>query len=633
MRFERYGIGIAKGMALTLKHLFRKPITTQYPEERLTVSRRTRGNELAWDKEKCTGCFTCARSCPHTCIEVVTMEAGRVGVITAPCREECPAGVDAARYVRLIAEGRFAEALAVVRERNPFPSVCGYICAHPCETKCNRGKIDEPIAIRVLKRFAWEHDTRLWEPKSKKAPPIGKRVAIVGSGPAGLTAGYYLAKLGHSVTAFESLPVTGGMLRVGIPDYRLPPEILDAEIEEIKRAGVEIKTNSKVESLDKLLEQGYDAVFVAVGAHRGIRLPLPGADLEGVLLNTSLLKDVSLGKKVEVGKRVAVLGGGNVAFDCARTSLRLGATEVHVACLECRTGMLASSEEIEGGEAEGVIVHPSHTFTRIIGDDGHVSGVECLDVRSFEFDKDGKLCVDCIAGSEHIIPADTVIFAVGQVPELELVEGVSDIKTVRRRTLEVDSETLATGKKGIFGGGDVVTGTDTAVGAIAAGRNAAISIDKYLGGSGDIDEVLAPVEEIAPRVGGPKEGWRPEIPTISHEQRLSTFSGVELSWSEQAAIEEATRCLRCDLAYEPEKYEVDTRKCIFCGLCVESCPFDALFMGYEYERSTYRLGELVLGKEDLLIPDKRQPSGYARPEVEATLPRQTLLLDRDKVKE
>lgn len=633
MRFERYGIGIAKGMALTFKHLFRRPITTQYPEERLTVSRRIRGNELAWDKEKCTGCFTCVRSCPHGCIDVVTMETGRVGVVAAPCREACPAGVDAARYVRLIAQGKFAEALAVVREKNPFPSVCGYICAHPCEAKCNRGKIDEPIAIRMLKRFAWEHDTRLWEPRSKIAPPTGKRVAIVGSGPAGLTAGYYLAKLGHKVTVFESLPVAGGMLRVGIPAYRLPTEILDAEIEEIKRVGVEIRTNSKVESLDKLLEQGYDAVFVAVGAHRGIKLPLPGADLDGVLVCTSFLRDVRLGKKVKVGKRVVVLGGGNVAFDCARTSLRLGATEVHIVCLECRTGMLADPEEIEAGEAEGVTIHPSHTFRRIVGDNGRVSGVECLDIRSFEFDKDGKLCVDCIPGSEHIKPADTVIFAIGQVPEIELVEGVSEIKTVKRRTLAVDSDTLATGKKGVFAGGDVVTGTDTVVAAIAAGRKAAISIDKYLGGSGDIDEVLAPEEEIAPRVGGPREGWRPEIPTIPPEQRLSTFDGVELSWSEQAAIEEATRCLRCDLAYEPEKYEVDTRKCIFCGLCVESCPFDALFMGYDYEQAKYRVEDLILGKDDLLIPDKRKPSGYARPEVEATLPRQTLLLDRDKVKE
>ena len=633
MRFERYGIGIAKGMALTFKHLFRKPITTQYPEERLVVSRRFRGNELAWDKEKCTGCFTCARSCPHTCIEVMTMEAGRIGAAPAPCREACPAGVDAARYVRLIALGRFAEALAVVRERIPFPSVCGYVCAHPCEAKCNRGKIDDPIAIRVLKRFAWEHDTRLWEPKSKVAPPTGKRVAIVGAGPAGLTAGYYLAKLGHSVTVFESLPVTGGMLRVGIPDYRLPPKIIDNEIEEIKRVGVEIRTNTRIESVDKLLKEGYDAILIAVGAHRGIKLPLPGADLEGVLLNTDFLRDVSLGKKVKVGKRVAVLGGGNVAFDCARTSLRLGATEVHLACLECGTGMLASPEEIEEGEAEGIIVHSSHTFTRVIGDNGHVSGVECLDVRSFDFDKEGKLHVDFVPGSEHIIPADTLIFAVGQVPDTEPVEGISDIKTGRGRRVEIDPETMATGKEGVFAAGDVVTGTDIVVTAIAAGRQATISIDKYLGGSGDIDEVLAPVEEIPAREGGPSEDYRPEIPTISHEQRFSTFNEVELSWSEQVAIEEATRCLRCDLAYEPEKYEVDTRKCIFCGLCVESCPFDALFMGYSYERSQYRSQELVLGKEDLLILEKRQPSGYARPEVAATLPKQTLLLDRDKVKE
>ena len=202
MRFERYGIGIAKGMALTFRHLFHKPITTQYPEERLNVSRRIRGNELAWDKEKCTGCYTCAQSCPHGVIEIVTSEQGRQGSVPAPCRQACPAGVDAARYVRLIAEGEFAEALAVVREKIPFPSGCGFICAHPCESECTRGQIDEPIAIRILKRFAWEHDDGNWQKMSKALPSTGKRVAVIGAGPAGLTAGYYLAKLGHSVTVF-----------------------------------------------------------------------------------------------------------------------------------------------------------------------------------------------------------------------------------------------------------------------------------------------------------------------------------------------------------------------------------------------------------------------------------------------
>jgi len=267
---------ILKGLSVTLRNLLRGPITTQYPEQKLDISRRARGTKFAWDEDKCIGCYTCARSCPISAIEIETPETAVQGEIVAPCRDTCPAGVDAARYVRLIAQGKFADALAVIRERIPFPSVCGFVCAHPCEDKCNRGKIDQPITIRALKRFAWEHDNGLWRQKGKQLPPTGKKVAVVGAGPAGLTAGYYLAKQGHKVTAFESLSIVGGMIRVGIPDYRLPPKIIDDEIDEIKRVGVEIKLNTKVESVDKLLQDGYDAVLIAVGAHRGVKIPLPG---------------------------------------------------------------------------------------------------------------------------------------------------------------------------------------------------------------------------------------------------------------------------------------------------------------------------------------------------------------------
>ncbi|MEE8194615.1 MAG: NAD(P)-binding protein, partial [Dehalococcoidales bacterium] len=262
MKFEHYGAGIAKGMAVTMKNLLRRPVTTQYPEERLTVSRRIRGNELAWSREKCTGCYTCARSCPHGVITIETPENGSKGIVPAPCTQTCPANVDAARYVRLIAEGKHAESLAVVREKIPFPSGCGFICAHPCETECTRGQLDEPIAIRILKRFAWEHDNGLWKQNSRVAPSTGKRAAIVGAGPAGLTAGYYLAKLGHSVTIIEALPEAGGMMRYGIPEYRLPKAILQAEIIEITDIGVEIKTNTRVDSLESLFKQGYHASFI-----------------------------------------------------------------------------------------------------------------------------------------------------------------------------------------------------------------------------------------------------------------------------------------------------------------------------------------------------------------------------------
>jgi len=524
-------------------------------------------------ESECKFCGACAEVCPTGAITDRGIKFEEREAKLVPCRDACPAGIDVPRYVRLIKEGKFAEAIAVIREKVPFPATLGYVCLHFCEDKCRHCELNETIAIRVLKRFATERDTGLWKQRSKFAPATGKRVAIVGSGPAGLTAAYYLTKLGNSVTVFEAFPVAGGMMRVGIPRYRLPAEILDEEIEEIKSIGVDIRTNTKVESLDALLKEGYDAILVTVGAHQGISLPLPGADLDGVLVNTSFLRDVSLGKEVKVGKVVVVLGGGNVAFDCARTALRLGATDVHIACLECRDGMLAKPDEIEGGEAEGITIHASYTFCRIVGDNGHVTGIECRDVRSFEFDSAGRLHVDSIPGSEHILPADTVIFAVGQVPELGLIDGVDGIKIARRRFVEVDPVTLATGREGVFAAGDAVTGTTSVIEAIDAGRKATVSIDRYLGGSGDIDEVLVDIEEPNPNLGR-EEGFadRRELPMpcLTVEQRRGNFAMIELGFDETEAISEAKRCLQCDLRFEispspspPEeqlKFDIDQKK-------------------------------------------------------------------------
>jgi len=501
-------------------------------------------------ESECKFCGACAEVCPTGAIMDRGIKFEEREAKLVPCRDACPAGIDIPRYIRLLKEGKFAETIAVIREKVPFPATLGYVCLHFCEDECRHCELNETVAIRVLKRFAAEHDTGLWKQRSKFAPATGKRVAIVGSGPAGLTAAYYLTKLGNSTTVFEAFPVAGGMMRVGIPRYRLPAEVLDAEIEEIRSIGVDIRTNTKVESLDALLKEGYDAILVTVGAHQGIKLPLPGADLDGVLINTSFLRDVSLGKEVKIGKRVVVVGGGNVAFDCARIALRLGATDVHVACLECRDGMLAKAEEIEGGEAEGVIVYCSHTFCRIVGDNGHVTGIECRDVRSFEFDSLGRLCVDATPGSEHILPADTVIFAVGQVPDIGLTEGVDGIKIARRRFVEVNPVTLATGREGVFAAGDVVTGTTSVIEAIEAGRRAATYIDRYLGGSGDIDEVLVDTEEPDPYLGR-EEGFADRrqlpMPCLPVEQRRGNFNTIELGFDEDPANKEASRCLQCDL--------------------------------------------------------------------------------------
>jgi NADH-quinone oxidoreductase subunit F len=465
------------------------------------------------------------------------------GLVSAPCSHTCPAGIDAPRYIRFIGEGKFAEAVAVVREKIPFPSVCGYVCVHPCEAKCRRGLLDEAIGIRVLKRFAAEHDTGLWKQNSRVAPATGKRVAIVGSGPAGLTAAYYLAKLGHSVTVFEALPEPGGMMRVAIPDYRLPKDVLRAEIKEIENIGVEIRTNTPVDSLDELFKQGYNAVFLAIGAHQGVKIGVKGEDSPRVKECVSFLREVSLGNKVEVGERVAVIGGGNAAIDSARTALRLGAKEVTIVYRRTRTEMPASAEEIDGAIAEGVEIRFLAAPSRIVSQNGKLE-LECVGMKLGEVDASGRPRPEPIEGSEFVMNFDTVIAAIGQRPG---VPGQFDLSLGRGNTIEVDPDTLTTSREGVFAGGDVVSGPASVIEAIAAGRRAAISIDKYLGGNGEIEETLAPPEGMVAPLEEAAEEWRIEVPTLPVNERLKGFSQVELGLSEEMAIKEAKRCLRCDL--------------------------------------------------------------------------------------
>jgi len=465
------------------------------------------------------------------------------GIVSAPCSHTCPAGIDAPRYIRFIGEGKFAESVAVIREKIPFPSVCGYVCVHPCEAKCRRGLLDEAIGIRVLKRFAAEHDTGLWKPNSKVAPATGKRVAIVGSGPAGLTAAYYLAKLGHSVTVFEALPEPGGMMRVAIPDYRLPKDVLRAEIREIENIGVEIRTNTAVDSLNGLFKQGYHAIFLATGAHQGVKIGVKGEDSPRVRECVSFLREVSLGREVEVGERVAVIGGGNAAIDSARTALRLGAREVTIVYRRTRAEMPASAEEIDGAIAEGVEIRFLAAPSRIISRNGKL-GLECVGMRLGEVDASGRRRPEPVEGSEFVMNFDTIIAAIGQRPE---IPGRFALSLGRGNTIEVDSDTLTAGREGVFAGGDVVSGPASVIEAIAAGRQAAISIDKYLGGKGEIEETLAPPEGIVAPLEEAAEERRIKVPALPVVERLRSFSQVELGLSEEMAIREAKRCLRCDL--------------------------------------------------------------------------------------
>jgi NADPH-dependent glutamate synthase beta subunit-like oxidoreductase/ferredoxin len=498
----------------------------------------------------CRFCGACVEVCPTGALrdkEELTREKSRRAA-RVPCKYTCPAEIDIPRYLRLIREKKYSEATAVIREKVPFPKVLGYVCNHPCEAVCRRSEVNEAISIKELKRFAAERDhLELWKRNSLRAPQTDKRVAIVGSGPAGLTAAYYLSKLGHGVTVFEASPFPGGMMRIGIPEYRVPKNVLDEEIREIESMGVEIRTNSRVDSLDTLFEEGYHTIVVAIGTQEGQKLPIPGADQNGVLVSMDFLKDVNLGKKVKVGKKVLVLGGGNVAFDCARVARRLGADEVHLACMESRDKMVATPEEISQGEEEGVVIHPSRTFARILSENGHIVGVESLNVDSFEFDEEGRAQVNVIEGSEHILQANTVIFAIGQRPQIparfELVTG-------RGNRIEVDSYTFQTSKEGVYAAGDAVTGTTSVIEAIASGRNGAVVVDRYLGGNGDIDEELLPVEKPEPGLGR-REGFaresRFENPRSAPEERVSSFCRIVHDLDEKAGVAESHRCLQCDL--------------------------------------------------------------------------------------
>jgi NADH-quinone oxidoreductase subunit F len=466
------------------------------------------------------------------------------GLVKAPCSHTCPAGIDVPRYLRFISEGKFDQSLAVIREKIPFPSVCGRVCPHPCEAKCRRGQVDEAIAIRALKRIAAERGNGVWKTKAKVAPGTGKNVAIVGAGPAGLTAAYYLARRGHAVTVFEALPEPGGMMKYGIPEYRLPGKVLAQEIQEIRDVGVDIRVNTRVSTVDELFKQGYQAVFLAIGAHQGAKLRIEGEDSPEVMEGVCFLREISMGNKVRVGDRIAVVGGGNVAIDASRTALRLGARESTIIYRRTRDEMPASPEEIEEALLEGVKIEFLAAPIKIARKNGAVKLI-CIRMKLGAVDESGRRRPVPIKGSEFSSTFDTLIAAIGQVPEISEKFG---LPLGRGNTIQVDADTLATSREGVFAGGDAVTGPATVIEAIAAGRQAAISIDKYLGGSGAIDETLASPEELEalPEL---EEGEKRRIsmPTLALSERLGSFAEVELGLEEQVAIEEARRCLRCDL--------------------------------------------------------------------------------------
>ncbi len=509
---------------------------------------------LSLEEAGCRFCGACIEVCPTgsimDAVKIMKDERSYAENIV-PCRSTCPAHVDIPRYVRYIKQGDFSKATAVIRESVPFPETLGSVCVHDCEAECKHKELGTSVSICKLKKVAAVNDDGSWKARVRKEDPTGKKVAVIGAGPAGLTAAYYLAKKGHSVTVFEQNEKAGGQCRYGIPAYRLPDEMLDREINTMLEAGFEIKTNTKAPTPKELKADGYDSVLVAVGTHKGSVLPIEGHDLPEVYVNADFLKQARSGSPLPIGERVMVLGGGNVAYDCARTAIRLGAKEVHMACLENEQQMTASADEIEEGTEEGVILHPAHSFLRIVGTD-KVEGVELQKIEKFYFDENRRAVMDLVEGSNHIIEVDNVIFAVGQKPE-----GTEDMELELTHGPYIQTnENLETSMEGVYAAGDVVTGTKSVIMAIAAGRQAAEQIDKYLGGDGDISEVLVDVEIPDPYIGRvegfsklPKE--LPEM--VDAKERINNFDKIEQTLTCDQAMCEASRCLQCDLRLNLEK--------------------------------------------------------------------------------
>ncbi len=480
-------------------------------------------------------------------------------LMISPCQHTCPVGINIPKYVAHIADGEYQEAIDTIRERNPFPAICGRICHHPCELRCRRGELDDPVAIRELKRFAadWYYENVHEDPEPFPVTH-SQRVAVVGAGPTGLSCAYFLAQSGYPVTVFEALPIGGGMLSVAIPEFRLPHDVIEKEIDYIAKKGVDIRYNTPVNTnftVDNLKKDGYEAVFIAAGAQRSQRVGIPGEleDVSGFYYGLRFLRDIKLGRQVRVGRRTAVIGGGNVALDSARTALRLGAEEVSIYYRRSRDEMPVTNIEYEQAIDEGIKVNFLITPTRIVSENWEVTGLQCSRMSLGEPDESGRRRPIPIPGSEFFAESDTVIAAVGQAPDLSFLPADSALERTRWETLVVDSNTLSTNVEGVFAGGDFVSGPGMVIEAIAAGRRAAAAIEKYLEGDTsrvEMHDLRSPVIEEAP-VQEIEESWEEQprfaVPILPPEERKTNFSEVELSFTEERARQEAKRCLRCDL--------------------------------------------------------------------------------------
>jgi heterodisulfide reductase subunit A len=588
--------------------------------------------------DRCTACQACEKVCPvsvpnsfdlglkpRTAIHKAFPQAVPNSFLIdkqerPPCREACPIGQEAAGYVALIAQGRFEEAANLIRMRNPLPVVCGRVCYHPCESECNRGFVDEPIAIQHLKRFAldWQERHRgVIEPPAPAAASDAK-VAIVGSGPAGLACAHDLALRGYRPTVFERHNLIGGMLAVGIPRYRLPREHLERDIDFIARLGVRFRPNTEIGrdvTLLELRQQGYAAFFLATGAHRSIPLGVNGESLAGVVHGLDYLRRHALGVPSKIGRNVAVIGGGNTAMDAARTALREGAETVTVLYRRTRAEMPAAEHEIRDAEDEGVRFEYLTAPVEVLGSDGSVSALRCERMELGEPDASGRRRPVPLPDSRHDLAFDTVLVAIGQRPETETLRnggGFSELESTRWGTLEVHAETFETDLPGVFAGGDVTSGPATVIAAMGAGKRAAEAIDKYLRGEAlkNFSTHLAPAaiergEDFRPHAYAPTYGETPRrsrvaMPKLPPESRHRGWDEVETGYDEQQAVEEASRCLHCGV-------------CVDCYACVDACEVHAIDHTLRDETLELEVGQILVASGcDLFDPRRMAQYGYGK---------------------
>ncbi len=487
-------------------------------------------------------------------------------MVISACQHACPAGIDVPNYVAAIASGKNEKAVEIIRERNPFPAVCGRICIHPCEFKCRRGELDEPVSIRSLKRYAadWYFDHL---GKAKKPFPVTKKekVAVVGAGPAGLTCAYFLSKMGYGVTVFEAQSVGGGMLGLTVPEFRLPRKVIQAEIEYIEGCGVEIRYDSPIDTrhtVNDLLGEDYQAVFIAAGAQSSKRMGIQGEEegLEGIYYGLQFLTDIRSGKEIQLKGRVVVLGGGNVATDVARTALRVGATDVQIFYRRTREEMPAWEKDIEEGIEEGVVINPLWAPNRILHQGGKVTGIEFVRSQTV-YDEEGRSYLSVDEESTQSVEAETIIISIGQAPDISFLSKDSQLERALWGSLVVDQNSLSTNIPGIFAGGDFTTGPSTVIEAIASGRRVAMAIDRYLLGEKGrlkiLDEKTSLHEEhrLALEEETEEEKPRARLELEKPEVRKRDFREVEKGLDEDQAWYEAMRCLRCDLERELREAE------------------------------------------------------------------------------